>query len=95
MVAAPDSGHFMSHGPHFIILFAAFYEMIAAILRHHLTHFTWWNDANGIIIHLDLQYKSMFSVLKIMCDDETFWCSMTYLNKQITALFVTHWTEVW
>jgi len=40
MVAAHDSGHFMSYGPHFIILFAAFYEMIAAILRHHLTHFT-------------------------------------------------------
>jgi hypothetical protein len=40
MVAAPDSGHFMSHVPHFIILSAAFHPMIAAILQHHLTHFT-------------------------------------------------------
>ena len=40
MVADHDSGHFMSHGPHFIIFFAAFHEMLAAILRHHLTHFT-------------------------------------------------------
>jgi len=43
-------------------------------------------------MRLDLQDKSIFSVLKIMCDDETFWCSMTYLNRQITALFVPHWT---
>jgi len=40
MVVDPDSGHFMSHGSHFIILSAAFHHMIAAILRHHLTHFT-------------------------------------------------------
>ena len=40
IIVDPDSGHFMSHRPHFIILSAAFHHMIAAILRHHLTHFT-------------------------------------------------------
>ena len=40
MVADHDSGHFMSHGSHFIILSATFHHMIAAILRHYLTHFT-------------------------------------------------------
>ncbi|EFV04854.1 hypothetical protein HMPREF9420_1008 [Segatella salivae DSM 15606] len=45
-------------------------------------------------MRLDLQDKSIFSVLKIMCDDETFWYSMTYHNRQIMALFVTLWAEV-
>lgn len=34
------SGHFVSHGSHFIVLSAIFHNMIAAILRHHLMHFT-------------------------------------------------------